>query len=147
MSVPARCRGVTLVELIVTIVVVTAAVAAVLGVVSVAAARSADNLMQTQAAIVAESYLQEILQKPYGFDCTPTCTRPQMDEAGDYGGLADTGVHDANGTPIAALAAYNVTVAVSNTALGTVPAELITVTVMPPNGAAVVLTGYRMQHP
>lgn len=147
MSVPARCRGVTLVELIVTIVVVTAAVAAVLGVVSVVAARSADNLVQTQAVIVAQSYLHEILQKPYGFDCAPTCTRAQMDEAGDYRGLADTGVHDANGAAIAALAGYDVTVAVANTAVGTVPTELVTVTVTPPNGAAVALNGYRMQYP
>lgn len=147
MSSPARCRGVTLVELVVTIVVVAAAVAAVLGVVSVAAARSADNLVQTQAVIVAESYMNEILQKPYGFDCSPICTRTQMDKAGDYGGLADTGVHDANGTAIPALAAYNVTVSVASAALGAMPAELITVTVAPPNGAPIVLRGYRMQYP
>lgn len=147
MSSPARCRGVTLVELVVTIVVVAAAVAAVLGVVSVAAARSADNLVQTQAVIVAESYMNEITQKPYGFDCSPTCTRAQMDKAGDYAGLADTGVHDATGAAIPALAAYNVTVSVANAALGAMPAELITVTVSPPNGATVVLSGYRMQYP
>lgn len=147
MSSPARCRGVTLVELAVTIVVLAAAVAAVLGVVSVAAARSADNLVQTQAVIVAESYMNEILQKPYGFDCSPTCTRTQMDKVGDYGGLADTGVHDANGTAIPTLAAYNVTVTVTNTTLGAMSAELVTVTVMPPNGAAVALSGYRMQYP
>ena len=147
MAMPARCRGITLVELVVTIVVVAAALAAVLGMLSVTSARSADNLVQTQAVTVAESYLNEILQKPYGFDCAPTCTRTQMDEAGDYAGLADTGVHDANGTAIATLAAYNVTVTVTNPTVGVMPAELITVKVTPPNGAAVVLSGYRMQYP
>jgi MSHA pilin protein MshD len=146
-SSPVRCRGVTLIELIVTIAIVAIAVAAVMGVVSVAAARSAENLVQTQAVIVAESYLNEILQKPYGFDCSPACTRPQMDKAGDYGGLVDTGVRDASGTPIAPLAAYTVAVTVTNTAVGTVPAELVTVTVTPPNGTTVVLNGYRMQYP
>lgn len=143
----AHCRGVTLVELIVTIVVVALAVSAVLAVVSATAARSADDMVQTQAAIVARSYLNEILQKPYGFDCTPTCTRTQMDEVADYNGLVDDGVHDANGTPVAALAAYSVTVTVTNTAVGAKSAELVTVTVAPPNGADVTLNGYRMQYP
>lgn len=147
MSLPARCRGVTLVELIVTIVVVTAAVAAVLAIVSATAARSADNLLQTQAVLVAQSYLNEIVAKPFGADaCAPTCTRPQMNKVGDYNGLTDNGAHDQTGTPVAGLGAYLVQVSVSNSALGAVPAaqsELISVTVTPPNGAAVVLSGYR----
>lgn len=150
MTIPARCRGVTLVELVVTIVVVAAAVSAVLAVVSSTAARSADNLVQTQAVMVAESYLNEILQKPFGFDCAPTCTRPAMDKAGDYNGLVDAGVHDQTGAPVAGLASYTVQVSVANSALGAVPAtesELIIVTVTPPNGATVVLSGYRMSSP
>lgn len=147
MPTPARCRGVTLVELIVTIVVIAAAVAAVLGVVSVTAARSADNLVQTQGVIVAESYLDEILAKPFGTDaCYPACARTQMNKVGDYNGLADAGAHDQTGAPVAGLGTYGVQVSVTNSALGAVPAaqsELITVTVTPPNGAAVVLSGYR----
>ena len=148
MSTRARCRGVTLVELIVTVVVVAAAVAAVLAIVSSTAARSADNLVQTQAVMVAQSYLDEILAKPFGTDaCSPTCTRTQMNKVGDYNGLADIGAHDQTGAAVAGLDAYGVQVSVTNSAFGAVPAaqsELITVTVTPPNGAAaVVLSGYR----
>lgn len=150
MSSPARCRGLTLIELIVTIVVVAAAVSAVLAVVSATAARSADNLVQTQAAIVGESYLNEILQKPFGFDCAPTCARTGMDKVADYNGLTDVGAQDQTGTAVAGLATYTVQVTVTNSALGAVPAaqsELVTVKVTPPNGAVVVLSGYRTLYP
>lgn len=153
MSMPARCRGVTLVELIVTIVVVAVAVCAVLGVVSVAAARSAANLLQTQAVIVGESYLNEILAKPFGSVCPAPCGRPQMDEVGDYNSLDDVGVHDEHGNAIAGLGSYTVHVSVVGAPLGaapTVPASesmLVTVTVTPPNGAPVALSGYRTKYP
>lgn len=150
MSSPTRCRGVTLVELIVTIVVVATAVSAVLAVTSVTAAHSADNLLQTQAVVIAESYLNEILAKPPGNDCAPTCTRARMDEVGDYNGLVDSGVHDQTGAPVPPLAAYTVSVTVANSTLGTptaVPAELVTVTVTAPNGRTIALSGYRTQYP
>ncbi|HXS21047.1 MAG TPA: prepilin-type N-terminal cleavage/methylation domain-containing protein [Steroidobacteraceae bacterium] len=153
MSMPARCRGVTLVELIVTIVVIAAAVSAVLAIVTSTAARSAENLVQTQAVIVAESYLNEILAKPFGSVCPAPCGRPQMDEVGDYDNLTDIGVHDENGNPVAGLGSYTVHVTVVGSSLGTSPvvlattSMLVTVTVTPPNGAPVVLSGYRTQHP
>ncbi|MGH8298030.1 MAG: prepilin-type N-terminal cleavage/methylation domain-containing protein [Steroidobacteraceae bacterium] len=150
MSSPARCRGVTLVELIVTIVVVAVAVSAVLAVVSATAARSADNLLQVQGVVIGESYLNEILRKPIGTDCAPGCTRSQMDEVGDYNGLVDVGVHDQTAAPVADLGAYTVQVSVANTTLGAapaVPADRVTVTVTSPNGQTIVLSGYRMQYP
>ncbi|HEX5462928.1 MAG TPA: hypothetical protein VFX20_23415 [Steroidobacteraceae bacterium] len=153
MSPRAGCRGVTLVELIVTIVVVAAAVSAVLAISSATAARSADSMLETQAVGVAESYLNEILQKPFGFDCAPTCTRTSMDRVADYNGLLDSGARDQTGASVANLQSYTVRVAVSNLALGAAPAvpaaqaELVTVTVTPPNGAPVVLSGYRTLYP
>lgn len=151
MSSPARCRGVTLVELIVTIVVIAVAVSGVLALVTATAARSAENMQQVQAVAIAESYLNEILQKPFGVDpCAPACTRTQMDKVGDYGGLADVGAHDATGTAVTNLGSYNVQVAVADSALGTVPApqsELVTVTVASPDGQTVALSGYRTQYP
>jgi MSHA pilin protein MshD len=147
MSSPARCRGVTLVELIVTIVVVAVAVSGVLALVSATAARSAENMQQVQATAIAESYLNEILQKPFGLDpCAPACTRTQMDKVGDYGGLTDVGAHDATGAAVTNLGSYTVQVTVLNRALGAVPgpqSELVTVTVTSPNGQTVGLTGYR----
>lgn len=151
MSSRARCRGVTLVELIVTIVVVAAAVSAVLAVVSVTAARSADNLLQAQAAVIGKSYLNEILQKPFGApDCAAPCARVLMDKVTDYNGFVDVGVHDATNAPVADLGAYTVRVNIANGALGAappVPAELVTVTVTSPNGQTVNLSGYRMPYP
>jgi MSHA pilin protein MshD len=154
MSSPARCRGVTLVELIVTIVVVAVAVSGVLALVSATAARSAENMLQVQAVAIAESYLNEILQKPFGLDpCAPACTRTQMGKVGDYNGLVDVGAHDATGTAVTNLGSYTVQVTVANSALGAAPAvpapqsELVTVTVASPDGQTVALSGYRTLYP
>ncbi len=153
MSSPARCRGVTLVELIVTIVVVAVAVSGVLALVTATGARSAENMQQVQAVAIAESYLNEILQKPFGLDCAGTCTRVQMDKVADYNGLVDVGAHDATGTPVANLGSYTVQVTVANSALGAAPAvpaaqsELVTVTVASPDGQTVALSGYRTLYP
>lgn len=150
---PARCRGATLVELIVTIVVIAAAVFGVIALTSATATRSADTMVQVQAVVIGESYLNEILQKPFGSDCGP-CTRLQMDKVADYDGLVDIGVHDATGTAVANLAGYNVRVSVVNSALGTAPSrvpaaqsELVTVTVTAPNGRSIALSGYRTLYP
>ncbi|HZT01421.1 MAG TPA: type II secretion system protein [Steroidobacteraceae bacterium] len=154
MSSHVRCRGVTLIELIVTIVVITAAVSAVLAIVSSTAARSADNLVQTQAVTIAQSYLNEILAKPFGSDpCAPACSRTQMNAVGDYNNLTDIGVHDEQGNAVTTLANYDVRVSVVGSPLGTVnvvPATqsvLVTVTVTPPNGAIAMLSGYRTLYP
>lgn len=153
MSSPARCRGATLVELIVTIVVIAAAVAGVIALTSATATRSADTMVQVQAVMIGESYLNEILQKPFGTDCGP-CTRLQMDRVGDYNGLVDAGVHDATNTPVTNLANYTVRVSVVNSALGNAPSrvpaaqsELVTVTVTAPNGRSIALSGYRTFYP
>jgi len=155
-SLPARCRGVTLVELIVTIVIVAVAVSGVLALVSATAARSAENMQQVQAVAIAESYLNEILQKPFGSDaCAPGCTRTQMGKVGDYNGLVDVGAHDATGSPVTNLASYTVrvTVTVPNPLLGTAPvvpaaqSELATVTVTSPDGQTVALSGFRTLYP
>jgi MSHA pilin protein MshD len=154
MSSRARCRGVTLVELIVTIVVIAVAVSGVLALVSAIAARSAENMQQVQAMAIAESYLNEILQKPFGVDaCAPGCARTQMAKVGDYNGLSDVGAHDATGTAVTNLGSYNVQVTVTNSALGTAPAvpaaqsELVAVTVTSPDGQTAGLGGYRTLYP
>ena len=152
MSSPARCRGATLVELIVTIVVIAAAVFGAIALTSATAARSADTMVEVQAVVIGEAYLNEILHKPFGSDCGP-CTRLQMDKVGDYNGLVDAGVQDATGTPVANLANYTVQVTVANSALGAGPAvpaaqsELVTVTVTAPNGRSIALSGYRTLYP
>jgi MSHA pilin protein MshD len=153
-SSPARCRGVTLVELIVTIVVVAVAVSGVLALVSGTAARSAENMQQVQAVAIAESYLNEILQKPFGVDaCAPGCTRPNMAKVGDYNNLTNVGAQDATGSPVTNLGSYTVQVVITNPTLGTAPvvpttqSELATVTVTAPDGQTVALSGFRTLYP
>jgi MSHA pilin protein MshD len=132
-------------------VVVAIAVGAVLAVLSAAAARSAESMVEQQAAMIAQSYLGEILGKPFGVDpCHPGCARSQMAAVGDYDGLVDAGVRDAQGNAVAGLTAYTVGVVVTQSALGAVPAaqsQLVTVTVTGPAGERVVLSGYRTQYP
>lgn len=153
MRVPSRSRGVTLVELIVTIVVVAVAVASVLAVLSATAARSADTMVRQQAVLIAQSYLREILEKPFGVDaCYPGCSRTQMAAVGDYDGLSNTGVRDANDAAVGSLSSYNVNVSASYSALGAISApsqkaQLVTVTVTPPTGPRVVISGYRTKYP
>jgi MSHA pilin protein MshD len=152
MTSPARCRGVTLVELIVTIVVIAAAVSGAIALTSATAAKSADTMLQDQALVIGESYLNEILQKSFGSDCGP-CSRIQMDKVGDYNGLLDVGARDATGTAVTALSSYTVQVTVVDSALGAAPqvpvaqSELVTVTVTAPNGRSIALSGYRTLYP
>lgn len=148
-----RCRGVTLVELIVTIVVIAAAVFGVIALTSATATHSADTMVQAQSVVIGESYLHEILQKPFGGPNCGPCTRLQMNMVADYNGLVDVGVHDATGTAVANLASYTVQVSVANSALGAGPAvpaaqsEVVTVTVTAPNGRSIALSRYRTQYP
>lgn len=145
----ARMRGVTLVELVVAIAIIAAGVTAVLGAYAAVATRSADAMVRQQAVAIAESYLEEIALKsfadPDGVE--GETARSGWDDVDDYAGLTDVGVRDQNGTAIAALSAYSVSVAVNpTTALTGVPsgsARRIDVTVTGPQGVQVALTGYR----
>ena len=109
-------RGVTLIELVVAIVVVAIAVSAVLGVLTSTTAASADPLVRQQAIAIAESYLEEIALKPFadpdGID--GEVARDQFDDVDDYDGLLDTGARNQLDAPIAGLADYDVSVAVSS---------------------------------
>ena len=107
--------GVTLIELIVSILIVAIAASAVLGVLSMTTGGSADPMFRHQAAAIAEAYLEEILLKsfadPDGID--GEVLRASFDDVDDYDGLADAGARDQFGNPIAGLAEYAVSVAVT----------------------------------
>ncbi len=147
-----RQSGVTLVELLVSVVVVAVASSAVLGVLSMNTGASADPMIRHQAAAIAESYLEEILLKPItdpdGID--GEAARIDFDDVDDYDGLADIGAHDQFGNPIAALAAYNVSVAVnSSSGLPAAPvADVLRVDVTIIRGTDInfTLSGYRLQY-
>ena len=150
-----RARGFTLIELIVSIVVLGVATAAILGVFSSVATRSAQGLVETQAAQIATAYLNEVLLRsfadPDGNPIEPS--RDQFDDVGDYNGLVNVGVRDQYNQPVTGLDQYDVAVQVSTPpagSLGAVPPSdmrLVTVTVVHSTGLTVVVSGYRTAYP
>ncbi len=145
-------RGVTLVELIVTIVIIGIALAGVLAVMNQTVRSSADPLLRKQAIASAESLLEEIELQDFGTASSVTPVTQANRAAAyhivrDYNGFSTTGILPVSGaTPVAGLEGYSASVAVADAALDTVPAGsavVITVTVTPPHGDAVQITGYR----
>ncbi len=133
------CRGITLIELIISIIVISVALTGILSVMNLTTARSADPLLVQQANSIAQSYLDEILLRPFcdpndfSTDCFTDCntnacaacsgsttagggpeTRATFDDVCDYGVVADVGAVDQFGNPIPELADYNVQVVVDD---------------------------------
>jgi MSHA pilin protein MshD len=148
MSKPLSLRkqaGFTLVELIIFIVIVGAGLAGILSVMDNSVKSSADPMVRKQAVALAESLLEEVLQKAYQDpDNSPAvveASRDLWDDVDDYNGKTQT----AFSLP-AGLAAYTVAISVTadNTSLG-IAAKRVQVTVA--RGAeSVVLTGYRTNY-
>lgn len=142
---PSRSCGFTLIELIFFIVVVTVGLAGVLKVMNAGVAASSDPLVRKQAAALAESVLQEVLQKAYT-DPDPAVTsgettRATFDDVDDYNGRSNATFTDLP----ASLSSYTITIAVASTTLGALAAKRVTVTVA--RGAeSISLVGYRTSY-
>lgn len=152
-------RGFTLIELIIFIVVVSVGMAGILVVMNTVVKSSADPMVRKQAAALADSILEEILQKAY---CDPSTgdasTTPPTCGANTVkaGRSTFNNVDDFNGKTIAdfalpaELASYAVTIAVTadTTTLGAgpnIPAKKVIVTVS--NGTqSIAMTGYRSNY-
>ena len=139
----ARQRGFTLVELIIFIVVVAAGLAGILTVMNTVVRSSADPLVRKQAIALADSILEEVLQKdfadPDGLPNLVEADRTLWDNVSDYAGQTNLTL----GVPLA-LNAYVVGIAVvpDAAALGAIASLRVTVTVT--RGAEVItMTGYR----
>lgn len=65
-----RCRGVSLVELVVFILIVSVGIGGILGVMNLTTRTSADPLAHKQALAIAEAYLEEVLAMPFTY-CDP----------------------------------------------------------------------------
>jgi MSHA pilin protein MshD len=138
-----RHRGFTLVELVMSIVIIGVAMGGIISVIGRTTRSSADPMLERQAIAIAEAYLEEILAKSYTVQ-PGTGTRDQFDDIGDYSALPDTTVRSQSGEAIGELSTYSVTVTVAaEAALNGVNARRIDVTVTPPVGSPVTLTGYR----
>ena len=150
-----RCRGFSLVELIIAIIIMSVGLAGLMSVIPVAIRSSADPLIDKQALTIAEGMLNEISAKPFsnpanGFSGAATqANRAFFDDVADYNGYTSTGAYSMSGVaPIAGLGSYDVSVTVAGAALSTATAAdcfLITVTVTYPGGT-VNLSGYRLNY-
>lgn len=141
-----RQRGFTLIELIIFIVVVGAGVAGILSVMDQVVRGSADPMLTKQAAALADSVLEEVLQKAYA--------DPDGTNVGETGRTDWDNVDDFNGATQAAfglppeLAGYNLTVAVSDgtAALGVAARRVVVTVTITARGESVVLAGYRANY-
>lgn len=134
-------NGFTLIELIVFIVVVGAGLAGILSVMNTVVKSSADPVVRKQVIALADSTMEEVMQKAYsdpdGVQGNET-TRDTMDDVDDYNGKTEA----IFGLP-AALAAYSIRISVisDNVTLG-IAAKKVSVTVS--KGAeSVTVTSYR----
>ncbi len=153
-------RGVTLIELTIAIAIIAIATVSLLQVYSLTAGRSADPLQTRQSLAIAESLLDEILSQPFtinDLDGGPDAMGPEagesrgsattpFDHVDDYNGYSITGIVGADGTPVAGLTNYTASVSEQWQPLDNISSAeglLVTVTVTPPGGSSVSLTGFR----
>jgi MSHA pilin protein MshD len=142
-------QGFTLIEVIIFIVVVSAGLAGILSVMNTVVKSSADPMVRKQAMAIADSVMEEILQKEFADpDAIGGETlRSAMDDVSDYDAKTQTLFSSASpgGWP-AALDTYNVSIGVvtDTTVVGTVaqPAKKVTVTVSR-GSESITLNGYR----
>ncbi|NMM28410.1 MAG: type II secretion system protein [Glaciimonas sp.] len=181
MSTKHRQRGISLIELIMFIVIVSVGIAGILSVMNVTTKASADPLIRKQALAIAESLLEEIELQPFTYcdpgdakaltavnaaDCAvpansedglPAAARvsnvAQRDAANvaDYNNFAMTPIRDISGTQINGLAAYSVSVAISQVGDTFAPVvaknDVLQIDVRVVSGNTdITLTGYRFRY-
>ena len=144
MNSPRRHSGFTLIELIIFIVVVSAGLAGILSVMNTTVKSSADPMVRKQAIALAESVLEEVLQKAFADPDSTNADetgRTNWDNVDDYDGKTEADL----ALP-AAVSAYSVRIAVSDgsAAVG-IAARRVTVTVSR-GTESVTLTGYRTNY-
>lgn len=151
------------------IVVFGVGVVGLLGVLRLTTEKSADPMIQQQAQLVAEAYLEEILLKkfvdPEDDKVCPAkeATRDLYDNVCDYHGTSDVGAINQLGSAVTGLEAYTVAVTVSPNStdttasvnLGSLSNDYVNgyirvlrvdVTVTGPANTSVTLTGYRTNY-
>jgi MSHA pilin protein MshD len=143
----ARQRGLTLVELLIAIVVIGVGLAGVLIAFNTVTRGSADPLVAQQMLAIAEEMLEEIQLKPYAAAANTApaaCARNTYNDVADYNGYVTAGqICTIDGTAIASLSGYSVSVQVATATLsGVAAARRISVTVTR-GSDSLLLVGWR----
>lgn len=133
--------GFTLIELALFIVILGVGVAGILMVMNTVVASSADPMVRKQALALAESILEEILQKEYADPdgTSGETTRATFDDVDDYNGKSNSTFTDLPSS----LSSYGITIVVDAPApLNGVTMKRVRVTVSK-SPESITLTGYR----
>lgn len=141
-----RSGGFSLVELVLGLVVFAAISASFYAVLVQIGARSADPVIQTQAIYIARAYLDEaLLRNPAGASEACGLPRDQWQNIATYGAcIVNQPPTDGQGTPLAALGDYAVSVSVEGAVLGGQALTRVDVAVTHANAPInLQLTGYR----
>jgi len=136
-----RHAGFTLIELVIFIVIVSVGVTGILLVMNTVVASSADPMVRKQALALADSILEEILQKEYADPdgTSGETTRATFDDVDDYNGKSNSTFTDLPSS----LASYLITIVVDAPApLNGVTTKRVRVTVSH-GKEGITLTGYR----
>ena len=152
-----KVRGITLVELVMAIALSGILIVGLMTAYSSIVGRSADPMVRTQAIAIAESFLEEASLKPFldpatGSRCggaTPA-SREDYNNVCDYNGYSSTTISLPNGTGVASLNGYAVSISVVDYAslpsTASQCALQITVTVTSPLNESISLVGYRTDY-
>ncbi len=141
-------RGFTLIELIIFIVVVSAGLAGILSVMNSVVKSSADPIVRKQAMAMAESILEEIVQKEYSDPdgTSGETTRATMDDVDDYNGKTAAEIQTLFADSLAQVPGYTIAIVVDSAApLFGVDMKKITVTVNR-GSESISLSGYRANY-
>ncbi len=127
----AKQSGASLVEVVIAIVVLSIGLTGLFAALHANIGRSADPAVRVQATAIAQSYLEEVMLKPFcdpnlSTDCPTDCmrdlvcseiacsavegSRAQFDDMCDYDSLVNNGAQDQFGAPVPGLGAYTVRV-------------------------------------
>lgn len=143
-----RKSGFTLIELIIFIVVLSVGIVGILLPIATSIRNSADPLVARQMVLIADSLMDEIMGKDAVITACGGTTRADYDSVACYAGYSSTGIQTIDGSPIAGLAGYSVSVAVNDASFANVAAgkaKRITVTVTQGSNSF-TLEGYRLEY-